>query len=71
MSNAPVVPHVELVGVTKRYGDGRACRGSDGPDSSQGRVVSFVGPSGCGKSTVLKLTAGLTTPTSGEIRVDA
>ncbi|ESA39153.1 abc-type nitrate sulfonate bicarbonate transport atpase component [Leptolyngbya sp. Heron Island J] len=32
-----------------------------------GEFISLVGPSGCGKSTVLKLVAGLGTPTDGAI----
>lgn len=32
--------------------------------------VSLVGPSGCGKTTILSLTAGLLTPSSGEILLD-
>ena len=32
-----------------------------------GEFVSLLGPSGCGKSTLLYLTAGLDTPTAGEI----
>ncbi len=32
--------------------------------------VSIVGPSGCGKSTILRLIAGLITPTTGTITLD-
>ncbi len=35
-----------------------------------GEFVSMVGPSGCGKSTMLRLIAGLITPTTGTLSVD-
>jgi len=64
------VPEIEILGVTKKYGEARAILDSINIVIEKQEFVSIIGPSGCGKSTVLKLIAGLSSPSSGTIRVD-
>jgi NitT/TauT family transport system ATP-binding protein len=70
MSAAAGAPEIEIAGLTKQYGNGRAVLQSIDLTVAKQEFVSIIGPSGCGKSTILKLIAGLSTPTSGTIRVD-
>jgi ABC-type sugar transport system ATPase subunit len=48
-------------------------RALDGVDLEieDGEFLAVLGPSGCGKSSLLRLVAGLETPTSGAIHMDA
>ncbi|MFT4042869.1 MAG: ABC transporter ATP-binding protein [Gordonia sp. (in: high G+C Gram-positive bacteria)] len=82
MSSSPTDPggpHAELpddglaiIGVSKWFGKG-ARRVQALSDISfttpRGGFISVVGPSGCGKSTILRILAGLDTPSSGQARV--
>ena len=59
---------IEARGLSKRYGEVVAA--SDVSFSvSPGEVVGLLGPNGAGKTTVLRMLAGVLTPSSGEVRV--
>jgi len=60
---------LELIGVTKRYGETNAL-GPISLGAQEGETLVLLGPSGCGKSTALRVMLGLITPTSGEVRFD-
>jgi spermidine/putrescine transport system ATP-binding protein len=57
---------VELVGVSKRYGDVLAVDSVD-LGLRRGEFFSLLGPSGCGKTTTLRLVGGFERPTQGQI----
>jgi ABC-2 type transport system ATP-binding protein len=59
---------IELVQVTKRYGDLLAVNALD-LQVREGEIIGIVGHNGAGKSTTLKMIAGLIAPTSGVVRV--
>ncbi|MEO6624252.1 MAG: ABC transporter ATP-binding protein [Burkholderiaceae bacterium] len=61
---------VEFRNITKRYGtDSHAPLVIKGVsfEIAQGSLTTILGPSGCGKTTVLRMIAGLETPTGGQI----
>ncbi len=66
--NETGVPLVDVIGLTKRYGDTVAV---DGVDLTvlPGEVYGFLGPNGAGKTTTLRILTGLIAPTSGTITV--
>lgn len=59
---------VYLDNLVKRYQDVEAARVT--LEVRDGELVALLGPSGCGKTTILKMIAGLLTPTGGDIRFD-
>jgi NitT/TauT family transport system ATP-binding protein len=58
---------VALRGVEKTFPNGTlALKGLD-LEVRQGEFLSLLGPSGCGKSTALRIIAGLSAPTQGDV----
>lgn len=62
------VAAVEIAGLTKRFGHTEALR-SLTTNIYPGRLTGLVGPDGAGKTTLMRLMAGLLTPSSGTVRV--
>jgi putative ABC transport system ATP-binding protein len=61
-------PLIELVGLTKSYGEGAAeIQALNGVDLQihEGDFVAIMGPSGSGKSTIMNILGCLDTPTAG------
>jgi len=62
-------PYVELVRITKSFGDFKAV-----DDVSlkvyKGEIFCLLGASGCGKTTLLRMLGGFETPSSGRILID-
>lgn len=60
-------PLVSLRHVSKRFANGTLALQGMTLDIGEHDFISFLGPSGCGKSTALRLIAGLTRLSSGEM----
>lgn len=58
-----------LKNITKSFGKSVVIDNLD-LTIKRGTMVTLLGPSGCGKTTVLRLVAGLESPTSGQIFID-
>ncbi len=59
---------MQLRGVCKRFDKVEAVQTTD-LDIQEGALVTLLGPSGCGKTTILRMVAGLETPTAGDIYI--
>jgi ABC-2 type transport system ATP-binding protein len=71
---SPVIPEsIEAVGsltnITKRYANGVVALDNLSLNIRRGEIVALLGPNGAGKSTAIKLLMGLSSPTSGTVRI--
>ena len=55
--------------ITKEFGSQKALNDIS-LDIEKGELISILGPSGCGKTTLLRIIAGLETPTNGSIFIN-
>ncbi|MDF2733680.1 MAG: ATP-binding component of putrescine transport system [Chloroflexota bacterium] len=69
MTGAGTAPAIELINVTKRYGEAVALDRVSLQIES-GEFFCLLGPSGCGKTTTLNLIGGFIPLTSGELRIE-
>jgi len=60
---------VKFRGIVKRFGDVTAVKKMD-LDIPEGALVTLLGPSGCGKTTLLRMFAGLESPTEGDMFIN-
>ena len=63
----PAAPVVTLRGVAKTFASGTQALDGFDLEVRPGEFLSLLGPSGCGKSTALRLIAGLSEPSRGNI----
>lgn len=65
----PAQAIVEVRNVAKTYDSGVEALKDITLALPRGELITFLGPSGCGKTTLLKIIAGLISPSEGEVWV--
>ena len=61
---------IKLKHITKKYDDGFVALKDINLTIESGKFYSLLGPSGSGKSTILRIIAGFTQPSSGQVLFD-
>ncbi|MCC6313078.1 MAG: ABC transporter ATP-binding protein [Thermomicrobiales bacterium] len=61
---------LSIQAVSKRFGDDRPAVDDVSLEIGRNEFFALLGPSGCGKTTLLRMIAGLETPSAGRITID-
>jgi putative spermidine/putrescine transport system ATP-binding protein len=69
-NSGPKVSAIEVIGLTKRYSQGKPAVDNINLRIASGSYCCLLGPSGCGKSTTLRMIAGHETVTTGDILLE-
>jgi len=69
--NAAAAPNaIEVIALSKRYGEGKPAVDSISLRIASGSYCCLLGPSGCGKSTTLRMIAGHESVSSGDVLLE-
>jgi ABC-2 type transport system ATP-binding protein len=69
MAAPSLAPAIQLIGLTKRYGDTVLAVDSVSLEVRRGEIFGFLGPNGAGKTTTIRVLIDLIRPTSGKALV--
>jgi len=69
-ADAPHTAAIEVVALTKRYGEGKPAVDNINLRIASGSYCCLLGPSGCGKSTTLRMIAGHESVSSGDVLLE-
>ncbi len=69
MNDDSPLPHIEYIGVRKRYDRSNWVVSDLDLRVQRGEFLTLLGPSGSGKTTCLMMLAGFEAPSAGEIRI--
>lgn len=58
---------IQFENVSKSYDDGTVVLKNINFELEKGKFYTLLGPSGCGKTTILRIIAGFTEPSSGNV----
>jgi len=67
---SPHIPFLCIANLCKHYASGKSVLRDFSLSAAPGEFISVLGESGCGKSTLLKMIAGLSSTSTGSIRID-